>query len=208
MSFKLELLGGELKDGAIKGAVPIMVARLPRKRLSGMYGSVFLPVEQYSELVKFILEDPSESLVQLLVPVGAIKSGKSTLLLRIIEGLVMALRQHDAENGGRSISSWPTPVFFKITFLERCTAEKAARTMIGELREFARSHGINMPSPLGNGSTALEMLPGFAGRVAQAVKSTGHQLWLLMDEAQGPILGSDYDHSDEFAQAIKHVRYA
>lgn len=207
VTFKLEHLGGELVNGSIRGAVPTMVARLPRKRLSGMYGSIFLSMEEYLELVCFISEDSSQSLAQLLLPVGAIKSGKSTLLLRVIEGLVVALRRHDAENGGKGISTWPPPVFFKFTLLERCTAEKAARTLIGELREFARSHGIHMPSPLDSGSAALEMLPGFAGRVVDAFSKTDHQLWLLIDEAQGPILGSDYAHSDEFAQAIKHVRY-
>lgn len=205
IKFQLEELGGRVADGKKQDGVLMRVARLPHKKLANVHPHFFLTVDEYNQLVRFILEEPSEDSPQLFLPVGTIKSGKTALVTVIIERLVMALREEDARNGGKGISRRPPPVFLNFTFDERCSAERAAEALIVALEELAKRRGI-MIAP--HSKPALLALPIVARNVAKAIRETGHELWLNIDEAQGPIVGSDFASADEFAQKIKHVRSA
>jgi len=187
-------------NGVNQGAVPMMVASLPRKE--GLEPPIFLTVEEYDEVVRFIEEAPAFGLPQMLLPVGTIKSGKSTLVARVIDRLVMGLRLKDAREGGAGISSRRPPVFLKFKFKQRCTAEAAAQAFIDDLQRFARGHGVTV---VPQSKTALNALAGIAGDVAEAISKTGHELWLLIDEAQGPVVGSNLATSDDFVGTFKQV---
>ena len=51
----------------------------------------------------------------------------------------------------------------------------------------------------------MTALPFIAGDVAAAFSDAGYELWLLLDEGQGPVVGSDAEGADDFAAAFKHV---
>jgi hypothetical protein len=183
------------------GGAPMMVASL--REDNGDEAPIMLTLDEYEELVTFIMAKPKRAAPQLLVPVGTIKSGKSTIVAHVVDRLAVALRQADARNGGAGLSSRPPPVFFKFSFKPRCTAEGGAREFLDKLQRFARKHGIAVTPPAG---TALDALPDLPADVAAAVRKLGYEFWLLLDEVQGPILGSDVAAADTFVAALKQVR--
>jgi hypothetical protein len=181
--------------------MPMMVANL---RLSSkVVLPIMLTLGEYDDLVTFIKEEPALNEPRLLMPVGTIKSGKSTIVAHVIDRLTVALRQADARDGGAGLSSRPPPVFLKFSFKPRCTTEDAAREFLDELQQFAREHGIAVASRT---HTSLSALPHQTARVAAAVHKLGFEFWLLLDEVQGPILGSDAAAADTFAATLKQVR--
>lgn len=183
---------------------------------------IFLEVHEYDAIVRFIQRppcDPVSELPELLMPVGAVASGKSTLCHGIMGGLVMALRDEDARNGGKGISRRPLPLFFKFAFEKRCEAGAAARALLRELLAFATRNGVavdpadeaiasqsSSAAAKGFAASALDVLPGVAGRLAEDFSRIGRELWLLIDEAQGPVLGSTAETADTFAEKLKAVR--
>jgi len=59
---------------------------------------------------------------------------------------------------------------------------------------------------------ALDALLVIAGNVATAFSERGRELWLLIDEVQGPVLGwelsGSVEDSDKIVQQLKKVRSA
>lgn len=159
---------------------------------------IFLTVDEYRVLLHFLEEAPVMNKTQLLLLVGTIKSGKS-LLLKAIEPLVAALRE-DAP----AMRCRPPPVFFKFKFF-RCQAAKAAIYLASAMRDFACLHGIALRD---RDSEPLWHVASVAQELALGIHRTGRELWLLFDEAQGPILGSTVGDAETFMQIFKEVRTA
>lgn len=171
----------------------MMVAWLPRSQGSK---PIFISEDEYRSLVLFLREDPDEDTPRLLVLLGTIKSGKSTLL-EAIEPIVVALREDAPDMHNRL-----PPVLFKYVFSQRCQASAAADDLAAALRDFAGQQGIAL---LKRDSSSLQHIAAVAGEVSRGVHDSGRQLWLLFDETQGPILGSTYDDSIVFMECFKKV---
>jgi hypothetical protein len=154
-------------------------------------------MEEYSCLSHFLKEAPDMDTPQMLLLIGTIKSGKSTLL-RVIEPLVAAMREDDT-----TMRSRPPPVFFTFDFIPRCQAADAAASLASSLRDFARLHGIALQD---RDSVPLEHFAAVAGELARGIDCSGRELWLLFDEAQGPILGSAVGDAEAFMHKFKQVR--
>lgn len=178
------------------GGVAMMVASLPLTNKVDV--PIFLTPEEHGGLVRFLTEEPCGTNPQLLLLVAACKAGKSTLLMHVIEGLVTALRIDDARMQAR-----PPPVFFRFAFDSRCDVEAAARDLAGQLRDFALSQGIRLQQ---RDSDPIGHVADVAKEVAASVHFSGRELWLLIDEAQGPVLGSTLAGSDAFVAKFKKVR--
>jgi hypothetical protein len=178
------------------GGMPMMVASLQLR--NDVHAPIFLTIEEYRGLVRFLNEEPTWRHPQLLLLVAAIKSGKSTLLMEVIEGLVTALRMDDARMLAR-----PPPVFFKFAFDQRCDVEVAARDLASALRDFAHSLGVHLQP---RESQPIDHFAAVAAELSEAIHRSGRELWLLIDEAQGPIVGSTLGDSDVFVSKFKRVR--
>jgi hypothetical protein len=158
---------------------------------------IILTLEEYGLLIQFLKQAPLMGAPRMLMLLGTIKSGKRTVLNEVIEPLVLALREDDP-----GMSRRPPPVFFKFEFDVRCEAEAAARSLVEALMRFARDYGIKVTPAIGS---ELNAMADIAGDVAAAFGRRGHELWMLIDEAQGPIVGSNVRDADEFMMKFKKV---
>ena len=179
----------------VVGGVSMMLGWLLREE--GCKKPIFLTIEEYGDLCHFLVETPHMDTPQLLVLLGTIKSGKSTLL-EVVEPLVAALRLDVPK-----MQSRPPPVFFKFEFNQRCEAAAAASSLASALRDFAYLQGIALQVRT---SDPLEHVAAVAEEVARGMRLSGRALWLLFDEAQGPILGSTVKDADLFLHSFKMVR--
>ena len=175
----------------------MMVGWLRRDRDSKQ--PIFLTMEEYRGLSQFLMKAPNVNAPQMLMLLGTIKSGKSTLL-QAIEPLVVALREDNPQMHNR-----PLPAFFKFEFAQRCQAAAAAANLASALRDFARLHGIALQ---GRDSDPIHHVAAVAGELAKGFGSIGRDLWLLFDEAQGPILGSTVGEADAYMHVFKQVGVA
>lgn len=133
------------------------------------------------------------------MPVGTIKSGKSTLLNKVIPGMLAV---------AYASGSWPSdrgrPVIFEHAFAERENALEAVAALHGRLAAFGRAIGVPYLPPE-KPNTALTLLTdcllAFAKRVARA----GGELWLLLDELQFPWLASTPAAAAAFTRTFKEV---
>ena len=163
----------------------------------GVSVPVFLTAEQHAGLVRFVNEDPSD-LPQALMPVGTIKSGKSTILRKLLPGMIAA------EWASRGPSTRSRPVLFHFEFPLSCDAEAAAAHLQNALFMFGEQ--INIPFRLAHSpSAALSNLPATILEFAERVDAGGGELWLLLDELQGPGLGSTPVQAQAFTSMFKKV---
>jgi hypothetical protein len=161
---------------------------------------VYFTAEQHQEVQRFIREEPSAR-VQALMIVGTIKSGKSTLLHEVLPGLLAAAY------ATRWPAGRPRPVIFKYAFPLGRDAEAAAAHLQDELGSFGRRVNVPFdkePSP----SAALNVLPTNLRIFAERIRAGGGELWLLLDELQGPGLGSTPLLAQYFTYMFKQVRTA
>jgi hypothetical protein len=161
---------------------------------------MFLSIKEYRGLLTFLEQVPISGIPRVLILLGTIKSGKSALINDVIEPLVAALREDDPVMRSRL-----PPVFFKFEFDKRCDAEAAAQDLVYALTRFARSYGISVAPAAG---PALSAMADIAGDAAKAFGRRGYELWLLIDEAQGPIVGSTVSNAGVFKLKFKKVCHA
>jgi hypothetical protein len=171
---------------------------------TGVLAPVFLTAAQVVQINRFINEKPSAR-PQLLMPVGAIKSGKSTLLHKVLPGLLSAAYAEPQR--------WPAgrgrPVIFSYSFPLGADAEAAALHLHDNLGKFAAGIGVPFDElkcdPSDKPRRAFNTLPGAIHDFAKRVRDAGGELWLLWDELQAPILASTPSQADAFTQAFKDV---
>lgn len=164
---------------------------------SGVSAPVFLTAAQHAELVRFINERPSTR-EQALMPVGTIKSGKSTILEKLLPGMIAAA----------VATRWPSarmrPVLFNYKFPLGRDAEGAAMHFSRALHNFGQR--INVPfKPEATGGDALDNLPTNIRDFAELISNRGGELWLLLDELQGPCLGSTPAMVQHFTHMFKEI---
>ena len=174
-----------------------METALPIK--AGVTAPVYLSLDQHKEVLRFIKEVPSAT-QQLLMPVGTIKSGKSTLLHRVLPGM-LAAALGDA-------TLWPStrgrPVLFTHQLRLGQDALGAAMNLQDALANFARD--INVPfDEEATAAKALNNLPGNVEDFAKHIQAAGGELWLLLDELQAPILESNDTLTKDFTYMFKEV---
>lgn len=167
----------------------------------GVTAPVYLSKEQHRQLVRFICQEPCRS-SRLLMPVGTIKSGKSTLVHRVLPGMLAAAHSDAA--------LWhperKRPVPFAFTFRLHRGAESGAKDLQSALAAFAKV--LNLPfrcNEADTGSLALDLLPSRLFDFAQCVHDGGGELWLLLDELQAPVLASDHAMARNFTEMFKEV---
>jgi len=158
---------------------------------------VFLTAAQHAGLERFIGEAPISD-PQVLMPVGTIKSGKSTILRKLLPGMISAA----------VAAGWPStrlrPVLFHYEFPLGIDAEGAAVHLQAALADFGEE--INVPFSRGNAqSPALYNLPNRIYRFAAKIHASGGELWLLLDELQAPGLGSPPAQAQHFTYMFKKV---
>jgi len=172
-----------------------MVARLSYK--DGVTVPVYLTVEQHAELERFIGEGPAP-VPQVLMPVGTIKSGKSTILQQLIPGMLAAA----------VATRWPStrrrPVLFNYKFPLGSSAEGAAMHLTRALYSFAQAIKVPFAKEATAGD-ALDNLPENVRKFAERIKAGGGELWLLLDELQAPGLGSTPTQAQRFTYVFKDV---
>ena len=172
-----------------------MQAELPRS--ANVQAPVFLTQAQHAELVRFIDEVPTQD-PQLLMPVGTIKSGKSTVLRRVLPGLLAAAHATRWPDGRKR------PVIFTYEFPLRRDALAAAVHLRHALAEFGQSINVpfdQAPTP----SAAFDTLPTALRKFATRVDAAGGELWLLLDEVQAPVLSSTPNLASDFTYTLKNV---
>jgi hypothetical protein len=159
---------------------------------------VFFNPEQIEALRRFIREVPS-SRPQALMLVGTIKSGKSLLLHTVLPGLIA-----DEYSSSNWQKERPRPVTFTYSFPLNVDAEAAAMHLSRALANFARD--INVPFDVeAIPSAALNNLPINLRKFSESIKDCGGELWLLLDELQGPGLNSTPSVAGRFTYTFKTV---
>jgi len=137
---------------------------------------VYITVEQHAELQRFIAEEPSQT-PQALVFVGTSKSGKSTLLNRVLPGMLAAAHATHRPRTRRR------PVIFQHQFWN---TESSAGKLHSALEWFGREINIPFGDPREQTPTAaLGALPRSLKSFAQRIHDCGGELWLLMDGVLG-----------------------
>lgn len=159
---------------------------------------VFLTKEHHAELNRFVRKEPRVD-PQVFMPVGTIKSGKSTIVKAVLPGMVAAAYA----------SGWPSsrlrPVIFTYEFPLGASAEDAAMHLSHALARFGRD--INVPfDEESSAGAALDNLPINLEEFAECIEAGGGELWLLLDELQGPGLGSTPAMAQHFTYTFKQVR--
>jgi hypothetical protein len=163
---------------------------------SGSPAPVFLTKKQCAELERFIDEECSP-IPQVFMPVGTIKSGKSTVLERLLPGMIAA-RWKEGD---------PRPFILYFQFLPGYTAEAAADHLQDALEKFGRTYSVPFEKEVTH-SAALNNLPTNLRQFAQRIKDRGGKLWLLLDELQGPGLRSTPSQAQRFTYIFKEVSMA
>lgn len=141
---------------------------------------VFLTPLQHKRLVEFIDTPPRSDAHCLLMPVGTVKSGKTTLLREVLPGLV------SAAYATRWPAARPKPVLFHYELDWGASAERCAQGMRLELTAFGDRIGI----PFRAHSGGLVGLASAVATFAEEVHAGGGELWLLMDELQASELAA------------------
>ena len=162
---------------------------------------VFFTVDQIDSLRTFIREEPSTR-PQALMLVGTIKSGKSTLLHTVLPGLIAA--EHAS---GKWQPQRPRPVIFTYSFPLNVDAETAAMDVSRALAKFARKINTTFDMEATPGD-ALDNLPENVRELCERVYEGGGELWLLLDELQGPGLNSSPSVATRFTYTFKTVSRA
>jgi len=179
------------------GAETWMETALPIK--AGVTAPVYLSHDQHKKLLRFIKEEPSAT-QQLLIPVGTIKSGKSTLLHRVLPGMLAAA------HGDATL--WPStrkqPVLFTYQFRLGHDALDAAMHLQDALANFARKINVAFDEEA-TATKALNNLPINVEDFAKRIQASGGELWLLLDELQAPILESNDAFMKDFTYMFKEV---
>lgn len=159
---------------------------------------VFLSKEQHTELQRFIREQPSAR-PQVFLPVGTRKSGKSTVLNELLPGMLAAAYQ----NGWPSTR--PRPVIFSHALMPIPGTEVWVMDLHHNLESFGRFE-INVPfDKATTPDAALNNLPRNLEKFAERIKAGGGELWLVLDELQGPLLGATQAEAELFTDTIKQV---
>ncbi len=172
-----------------------MQAELPRS--ANVQAPVFLTQAQHAELVRFIDEVPTQD-PQLLMPVGTIKSGKSTVLRRVLPGLLAAAHATRWSDGRKR------PVIFTYEFPLGRDALAASVHLMSALAKFGRSVGVHFEQEA-TPQDALNNLPAALHEFAARIDASGGELWLLLDEVQAPVLGSSPSLASDFTYTLKNV---
>lgn len=192
ISFTEVILGGETW----------LQAMVPLKSTGSLRTApVFFTVQQLDLLHKFIREEPNEA-PRALMLVGTIKSGKSTLLHKLLPGMIAA---------AYASADWQEqrlrPVIFSYSFPLGVDAEIAAMDFSHALAKFADKMNLYFRVEATPGA-ALDNLPGNLKDFSELIKQKNGELWLLLDELQGPGLGSTPSMSTQFTNKFKSVSHA
>lgn len=167
------------------------------RRSESVQAPIFLTLDQHAELARFIDEEPNQD-PQLLMPVGSIKSGKSTVLRRVLPGMLAAAHA----------TRWPAgrkrPVIFMYEFPLGRDALAASVHLMSALAKFGRSIGVRFEQEAAP-QDAFNNLPAALHEFASRVSSAGGELWLLLDEVQAPVLGSTPCVASDFTYTFKTV---
>jgi hypothetical protein len=157
----------------------------------------YLTMEQHTALERFINERPSTR-QQLLMPVGSIKSGKTTVLHTVLPCMVAEAYATRWRSGRRR------PAIFTYTFPLGSDAEDAAKDLQDALDAFGQRINVRSNKDA-TPSSALNNLPIRLAEFAESVKAGGGELWLLLDEIQAPILASTPKMAQQFTYKFKQV---
>ena len=215
--FTPEVIGGT--HG--RGGELMMVATLDD---GATHVPIFLTEVQYAALLRFVDEAPSHTPRMLMVD-GTIKSGKTTIVHEVMPRLLAARFSappsppSSAPLPVRSASPsaapaplpgphkrvLPRPVIFKYTFPLSGSAADAAHHFMRALGDFATS--ITVPFSLkATPSESLDRFPAAVAEFAERVRAGGGELWLLLDELQGPLLSAvDQNEATKFVLQFKQV---
>lgn len=167
--------------------------------ITGEHVTMYLTEVQHKELNRFIDEAPGRA-PQVLLPVGPIKSGKSTLLQHVIPGMVGSKYHSGVRKGRRK------PVFFYYSFPVGKNVSSAIFEFEKSLKRFG--DGINIPYEMSNAKAPGEATADVALAVrdfASRIAGGGGELWLLLDELQAPILHDSPERGGNFIHFIKDV---
>ena len=181
LSFSQCVLGGE----------ELCVADVPIS--STTTAPFFLRPAVHQALVHFVREVPLDQ-ERLLLLTGAVKSGKSSVLSRVLPGLVASLH---------TTTSSHTPVFFRFTFPLHVGVEGACRELCDAIFVFGKSLGLDISIP-------SDCEAGWALRLIELAKGVASAprcgcLWILLDEMQAPLAASTREQSLSFLGHFKKV---
>lgn len=173
------------------------VATIPDERLPKPF---FMLPRQHDGILTWIRHSRAAA-GSILVPVGTVKSGKTTLLHKVLPGMVVA----EHEKQGHSLQR---PHFLKMRFPIANTADFAARAVRDHL---SRTHleVVGLPyalAPPAAGQNNIRLMVQDFITVVDALRARGVALWLLIDEFQAPLLADDASESRQLMVALKDVR--
>lgn len=177
----------------------------------------FFAEAQIDALRDFIRTQAS-STPSVLMIVGTIKSGKSTLLREILPRLIAAEYESIWQplrtllhKGLHESTKWQDkrlrPVIFSYCFPLAGDAENAANDLSNALLNFARQINVPFdgePTP----GAAFDNLPRNLRKFSERIREEGGELWLLLDELQAPGLQSTPSVAARFTSKFKMVRCA
>jgi hypothetical protein len=135
---------------------------------------MFLSPDALTQLQQFVDEPPHPRQPQLLVLVGPVKSGKSTVLHHILPAVVAQ---------AYSAGGTPHPVIVRVTFNLRAPPAEAAMKLVENAAEAAARFGVTSAMPH-TPQEALRRLDTILGTLAEGIEAQGGRLWLLLDECQ------------------------
>lgn len=142
----------------------------------------FFDVDSFREMQNFVKGSlvRNSNIPELLVLVGPVQSGKSATLTRVLPLMISDSYSNIGIN----------PFIVKFSFVVGQNIETAACALVTYVARFAKAKlGIAVDVP-NNPSTTFGLMAILLGEVAQRVEEKGCHLWLLLDEAQAPLLAS------------------
>ena len=175
----------------VLGDEELCVADVPTS--STTTAPLFLRPAVHQALVHFAREVPVDQ-TQLLLLTGAVKSGKSSVLSRVLPGLVASLHTNTSSR---------TPVFFRFTFPLHVGVEGACSALCDAISLFGKSLGLDISLP-------SDCVAGWALRLIELAKGVARAprcgcLWILLDEMQAPLAASTREQSLSFLGHFKIV---
>ena len=176
LAFEEERLGGEVMMVAnLRGSPGPGGAPLP----------FYLTPQEHADVTAFLCERHRFT-PQMLLLVGPIKCGKTSLLHTVIPLLLAA----QCAAAALAQAAAPRPVPFSYTFPRALPAEPAAEHFVCELLAFAGRIGIAMEAHPPRSGSFLDAMPRLAALAAERVRERGGELWLLLDELGAPMAAS------------------
>ena len=160
----------------------------------------YLTLQEHSDVMAFLSKRPSPA-PQMLLLVGPIKCGKTSLLHTVIPRLLAAR----CAAAGLAQATTPRPVPFSYTFPHALPAEPAAEHFVWELLAFAGRIGIAMEAQPPRPGSFLDAMPRLAALAAERVHERGGELWLLLDELGAPIVASTLSGASRFTEQLKDL---